>query len=135
MFSGRRHGSPAVRDVAFAIAEVGCEIARAALADRRTPRRAESVRAGCPAIHHDEFHVSPRNRLARTGDGRIPDAAFSTIAVRKTGKVIAPANPIIVSTNTNMAESPSLQAIRGNSGWRQLAPRFLHRSCSCQPFF
>jgi hypothetical protein len=69
---------------------------------------------GPPAVHEHEFDVRPAGKPARTGDGRILEAALSTIAVRKTGMLIAPANPIIVSTNSNMAEPPSLQAIRGS---------------------
>jgi hypothetical protein len=69
---------------------------------------------GRPAVHEDEFHLRPPGEVAHTGDGRILEAALSTIALRKTGTLIAAANPIIVSTNSSMAEPPSLQAIRGS---------------------
>jgi hypothetical protein len=69
---------------------------------------------GRPAVHEDEFHLRPPGEVAHTGDGRILEAALSTIALRKTGMLIAAANPIIVSTNSSMAEPPSLQAVRGS---------------------
>jgi hypothetical protein len=110
------HIKVAVPDGALVIAigEAGCKISQVALPDRLTAQRAEGVRVGHPAVHEHEFDVRPAGKPARTGDGRILEAALSTIAVRKTGMLIAPANPIIVSTNSNMAEPPSLQAIRGS---------------------
>jgi hypothetical protein len=98
----------------IAIGEAGCKISQVALPDRLTAQRAKGVRAGRPAVHKDEFHVRPPGEVACRGDARIVEAALSTIAVRKTGMLIAAANPIIVSTNSSMAEPPSLQAIRGS---------------------
>ena len=110
------HIKLAVPDVALVIAigEAGCKISQVALPDRLTAQRAEGVRVGRPAVHEDEFHLRPPGEVAHTGDGRILEAALSTIALRKTGTLIAAANPIIVSTNSSMAEPPSLQAIRGS---------------------
>jgi hypothetical protein len=51
-----------------------------------------------------------REALVRDDEGRILNA-FSTIAVRKAGTPIAPANAIIVSTRETMMEPPSLQAM------------------------
>jgi hypothetical protein len=63
-----------------------------------------------PAIHHDKLLVPRPDELGRVGTGRTLDAVFSTIAVRKTGTIIAPANAMIVSTKLVMMEPFSLQA-------------------------
>jgi hypothetical protein len=50
--------------------------------------------------------------------GRILDAALSTIAVMKTGTVIAAANPIAVSTSSIMTAPLSLKCEFGASSHR-----------------
>jgi hypothetical protein len=56
-------GNFAVIDVALVIAvgELRYDIPQVALPDRLTAQRAERIRAGCPAIYQDEFHVAPVN--------------------------------------------------------------------------
>jgi len=44
--------------------------------------------------------------LAHTDAGRMLDVALSTIAVSRMGTLIAPANPMIVSTNASMMAPP-----------------------------
>ena len=58
-----KDGNLAVVDVALVIAvgELRFDIAQVALPDRLTAQRAERLRAGCPAIYQDEFHVAPAN--------------------------------------------------------------------------
>jgi hypothetical protein len=54
-------GSITVIDVAL-LAAVGvprCDLSQVALSDRLTAQRTERLRPWCPAIHDDEFHVSP----------------------------------------------------------------------------
>ena len=55
-----KDGSFAVIDVALviAVAELRRDIAQVALPDWLTAQRTERLRAGCPAIHQDEFHVA-----------------------------------------------------------------------------
>jgi hypothetical protein len=59
----RKDGSLAVIDVALVIAvgEPGYDISQVALPDWLAAQRAERLRAGCPAIHQDEFHVASPN--------------------------------------------------------------------------
>ncbi len=56
-------GSITVTDVALlvAVGEPRCDLSQVALSDRLTAQRTERSRPGCPAIHDDEFHVSPPN--------------------------------------------------------------------------
>lgn len=86
----------------IAVGEACHQIAHVALPDRLTTPRAGSVRAGCPAIHHDENHPRPATGLARKDAARILDVALSTTAVRKAGTLIAAANPNIASANSSM---------------------------------
>jgi hypothetical protein len=60
---GRQDGNIAVIDVAIVIAvgEPRCDFSQVALSDWLTAQRTERLRPGCPAIHHDEFHVPPPN--------------------------------------------------------------------------
>jgi hypothetical protein len=53
-------GSFAVIGVALVIAveEPRHDVSQVTLPDRLTAQRAERLRAGCPAIHQDEFHVA-----------------------------------------------------------------------------
>jgi hypothetical protein len=53
-----------------------------------------------------------REALVRDDKGCILDAMLSTIAGRKAGTLIAPANAIIVSTRETMMEPPSLLLAR-----------------------
>jgi hypothetical protein len=59
----RQDGNIAVIDVAIVIAvgEPRCDFSQVALSDWLTPPRTERLRPGCPAIHHDEFHLPPPN--------------------------------------------------------------------------
>src|ERR1700704_6869049 len=61
MISEGRGGKSSVTDVALVIAvgEPCCDFSQVALPDRLTAQRTERLRAGCPAIDQDEFHVSP----------------------------------------------------------------------------
>ena len=88
-------------DVALVIAvgEAGSKVSQVALTDRPTAQRGEGVRLWRPAVHEDEFHIRRPGEAVRTDAGRCLDAVLSTIAVRKAGTVIAPANPIIASMN------------------------------------
>jgi hypothetical protein len=52
------------------------------------------------------FHSRPPAELAHTDAGRMLDVALSTIAVSRMGTLIAPANPMIVSTNASMMAPP-----------------------------
>src|SRR6516164_7396303 len=51
----------AVSGVALVIAvgEPRCKLSQVALPDWLTAQRTERLRAGCPAIHQDEFHIPP----------------------------------------------------------------------------
>src|SRR6266550_1872495 len=66
MLLERWDGKPAVTGVALVIAvgEPRRKFSQVALPDWLTAQRTERLRAGCPAIHQDEFH------------GRIPVADF-----------------------------------------------------------
>jgi hypothetical protein len=61
MLFERWDGSLAVTGVALVIAvgEPRCKFSQVALPDWLTAQRAERLRAGCPAIHQDEFHMLP----------------------------------------------------------------------------
>ena len=61
-------GSLAVTDVApvIAVGELSCQFSQIALPDRLTTQRTASLLAGRPAIHDDEFHVSPPNVTGAT---------------------------------------------------------------------
>src|SRR5262249_29143076 len=54
-------GSLVVHGVALVIAEgePRCKFSQVALPDWLTAQRTERLRAGCPAIHQDEFHMPP----------------------------------------------------------------------------
>jgi hypothetical protein len=58
-----KDGSFAVIDVALVIAagEPRHDISQVPLPDLLTAQRTERLRAGCPAIHQDEFHVTSPN--------------------------------------------------------------------------
>jgi hypothetical protein len=61
MLLERWDGSLAVTGVALVIAvgEPRCKFSQVALPDWLTAQRTERLRAGCPAIHQDEFHMPP----------------------------------------------------------------------------
>jgi hypothetical protein len=63
-------GSATVIDVALlaAVGEPRCDLSQVALSDRLTAQRTERLRPGCPAIHDDEFHVSPPNEKQNPDD-------------------------------------------------------------------
>jgi len=52
------------------------------------------------------FHPQSPAELAHTDAGRMLDVALSTIAVSRMGTLIAPANPMIVSTKASMMAPP-----------------------------
>ena len=68
MLLERWGGSLAVTDVApvIAVGELSCKFSQIALPDRLTAQRTESLQAGCPTIHYDEFHVPPPNEKQNT---------------------------------------------------------------------
>ena len=55
-----KDGSLAVIGVApvIAVEEPRHDVSQVALPDRLTAQRTERLRAGCPAVHQDEFHVA-----------------------------------------------------------------------------
>jgi hypothetical protein len=59
-----------VIDVALlvAVGEPRCDVSQVALSDWLTAQRTERLRSGCPAIHHDEFHVPPPNEKQKPND-------------------------------------------------------------------
>jgi len=61
MLLERWGGSIAVTGVALVIAvgEPRRKLSQVALPDWLTAQRTERLRAGCPAIHQDEFHIAP----------------------------------------------------------------------------
>jgi hypothetical protein len=61
MLLKRWDGNLAVTGVALVIAvgEPRCKFSQVALPDWLTAQRTERLRAGCPAIHQDEFHMPP----------------------------------------------------------------------------
>src|SRR6266581_8577747 len=65
MLLDRWDGSLAVTGVALvaAVGEPRCKFSQIALPDCLTAQRTERLRAGCPAIHQDEFHMPfPRKK-------------------------------------------------------------------------
>ena len=72
-----RDGGFAVVGVALVIAvgEPCCDFAQVAPPDWLTTQRAERLRAGCPAIHQNEFHVPPPKEKQDTVQcgGRLSD--------------------------------------------------------------
>src|SRR5436189_6450480 len=68
MLLDRGGGNFAVTDVApvIAVGEPRCKFSQIALPDRLTAQRTESLQAGCPTIHDDEFHVPPPNEKQNT---------------------------------------------------------------------
>src|SRR6266498_4890394 len=67
MLLERWDGSLAVTGIALVIAvgEPRCKFSQVALPDWLTARRTERLRAGCPAIHQDEFHTPPPRSVFR----------------------------------------------------------------------
>src|SRR6516162_5174980 len=63
MLLDRGGGNFAVIDVApvIAVEEPRCKFSQIALPDRLTAQLTESLLAGRPTIHDDEFHVPPAN--------------------------------------------------------------------------
>jgi hypothetical protein len=63
MILERQDGNIAVIGVApvAAVGEPRCNFSQVALSDWLTAQGTERLRSGCPAIHHDEFHVPPPN--------------------------------------------------------------------------
>ena len=61
MLLEREGGNLAVTGVALVIAvgEPRRKFSQVALPDWLTAQRAERLRAGCPAIHQDKFHMPP----------------------------------------------------------------------------
>jgi hypothetical protein len=59
----RQDRNIAVIDVTIVIAvgEPRCDFSQVALSDWLTAQCTKRLRPGCPAIHHDEFHVPPPN--------------------------------------------------------------------------
>jgi hypothetical protein len=59
----RYEGSITVIEVAplVAVGQPRSDFPQIALSDGLTAQRTERLRSGCPAIHYDEFHVSPPN--------------------------------------------------------------------------
>src|SRR6516164_4263883 len=66
MLLERWDGKPAVTGVALVIAvgEPRRKFSQVALPDWLTAQRTERLRAGCPAIHQDEFHMSPPDSVS-----------------------------------------------------------------------
>jgi hypothetical protein len=66
MLLERWDGKPAVTGVALVIAvgEPRRKFSQVALPDWLTAQRTERLRAGCPAIHQDEFHMSPPHSVS-----------------------------------------------------------------------
>src|SRR4030095_5859127 len=66
MLLERWDGKPAVTGVALVIAvgEPRRKFSQVALPDWLTAPRTERLRAGCPAIHQDEFHMSPPHSVS-----------------------------------------------------------------------
>ena len=61
MLLERWDGKPAVTGVALVIAvgDPRCKFSQVALPDWLTAQRTERLRAGCPAIYQDKFHMPP----------------------------------------------------------------------------
>jgi hypothetical protein len=51
-----------------AVGEPRCDFPQVALSDGLTAPRTERLRSGYPAIHYDEFHVSPPNEEQKLND-------------------------------------------------------------------
>jgi hypothetical protein len=68
MLLDRGGGNFAVIDVApvIAVEEPRCKFSQIALPDRLTAQLTESLLAGRPTIHDDEFHVPPPNEKQNT---------------------------------------------------------------------
>src|SRR5438477_5660039 len=80
MLLERWDGKPAVTGVALVIAvgDPRCKFSQVALPDWLTAQRTERLRAGCPAIHQDEFHMpTPRSVFC----------AWTRVATRKQRKL------------------------------------------------
>jgi hypothetical protein len=62
-FGMKIHDSLAVIRVAImvTVVELCPQLAQIGIADRLTAQRANRIYAGCPAIHQNEVHLSPRN--------------------------------------------------------------------------
>jgi hypothetical protein len=53
-----------------------------------------------------KFHLRHPPEFVHTDADRVLDVALSTIAVSRIGRLIAPANPMIVSSNASMMAPP-----------------------------
>src|SRR5438132_10917484 len=69
MLLERWDGNLAVAGVALVIAvgEPRCKFSQVAFPDWLTAQRTERLRAGCPAIHQDEFHMPPPHSVLAPG--------------------------------------------------------------------
>jgi hypothetical protein len=69
----------------IAVGEPCCDFAQVAPPDWLTTQRAERLRAGCPAIHQDEFHVPPPKEKQDTVQcgGRLSDLEVKPIELSR----------------------------------------------------
>ena len=60
--------------IVIAVGEPRCDFSQVALSDWLTAQCTKRLRPGCPAIHHDEFHVLARIRQGGRAFGKIAQA-------------------------------------------------------------